>query len=448
LQPQVRVEGQPKMIVTSGERANVAEPAHWSPATKLAFRFACVFFPLYNLWVPLHFIPIPFLVQANRAFWNTLVSWTAANVLHVPLIFSPLNSTTGSKDTTANYVQLLCYLAVAALITLVWSVLDRKRPNYERLYEWFRLYLRMVLAAIMIPYGAAKLFPAQFPAPSLSTLLEPYGNSSPMRLLWTFMGASPSYSFFAGAVEVLGGALLIVPQLTTLGALISAAAMTNVLMLNIGYDVPVKIFTFNLVLMSIVLVLPDLRRLADFFVFNHRVEPAVVRPLFRRKRLNQIALALQLLFGIVLLSQDLYHRERDARRMAEIRAETPLYGIWSVEEFTVDGQVRPPLLTDPLRWQRIIVESSDGLTVQPMGGLQEYFGLRIDPPGKSFSISKPNDWMWRADFGYDNPQPDVLNLKGQMDGHQIAATLRRVDESQFLLLNRGFHWINEYPVNH
>ena len=100
---------------------------------------------------------------------------------------------------------------------LVWSVADRKRPNYERLYDWFRLYLRMVLAAIMIPYGAAKLFQAQFPAPSLSTLLEPYGDSSPMHLLWTFMGASPSYSFFAGAVEVLGGALLIVPRLTTLG---------------------------------------------------------------------------------------------------------------------------------------------------------------------------------------------------------------------------------------
>ena len=63
-------------------------------------------------------------------------------------------------------------------------------------------------------------------------------------------------------------------------------------------------------------------------------------------------------------------------------------------------------------------------------------------------MSKPNDWMWRTEFTYDNPQPDVLTLKGQMDGHQIAATLRRVDESQFLLLNRGFHWINEYPVNH
>lgn len=447
MQPQVQVEGQPLIPAPLTEATSATVPPRWSLATKVAFRFACLFFLLFNLWIPLHFIPIPFLVSANSSFWSMLTRWTAAHVLHVRLVFSPLNSTTGSKDTTASWVQLLCYLVVSAVVTLIWSVLDRKRPNYERLYAWFRLYLRMVMAAMMISYGAAKLFPQQFPAPSLSTLLEPYGKSSPMHLLWTFMGASPIYTFFAGAVELLGGVLLIVPQLTTLGALISAAAMSNVFMLNIGYDVPVKIFTFNLVMMAVVLVLPDLQRLADFFVFNRQLEPAVDRPLFKRKRLNQIALAVQVLFGIVLLSQDLYHRQQDVARVAEARAQTPLYGIWSVEEFSVDGQVRPPLLTDTMRWQRIIVQSPGIVVVQPMSGSQQYLALNVDPGGKSFGLRKPNDWMWSADFTYENPEPNVLNLKGVMEGHQIEARFLRSDESQFILVNRGFHWINEYPFD-
>ena len=54
-------------------------------------------------------------------------------MLHVQLIYSPLNTTIGSKDTTASYVQLLCYLVTAALVTVVWSVVDHRRPNYERL---------------------------------------------------------------------------------------------------------------------------------------------------------------------------------------------------------------------------------------------------------------------------------------------------------------------------
>lgn len=421
-----------------------AEPPRWSLATKIAFRFACVFFPLYNLWVWLQFIPIPSITSLNHSFWDMVVNWTAAHVLRVHLVYSPLNSATGSKDTTANYVQVLCYFAVVGAVTLIWSLLDRKRPKYERLYDWFRLYLRLTLAAIMIPYGAVKVFPTQFPAPSLSTLLEPYGYSSPMSLLWVFMGASPLYTFFAGAVEVLGGALLVVPRLTLLGALISAAAMVNVLMLNLGYDVPVKLFTFNLVVMAGLLILPDLRRLASFFVLNRRVEPAVTRPLFKRARLNQIALVLQLLFGIGLLSVHLYTAERHARRIVDARTDSPLCGIWSVEQFTADGQVRPPLLTDPLRWRRIIIESHDRLVVQSMSDQPQFFRLNIDPNSKSLSIQKPEDWLSRADFTYDNPRSDALTLKGRMDGHDIAVTFRRFDESQFVLTNRGFHWINEY----
>ena len=87
--------------------------------------------------------------------------------------------------------------------TLLWSVLDRNRPNYSCLHAWLMVYLRMILAIALINYGAVKAFPAQFPEPSLSRLLERYGNTSPTNLLWTFMGASQTYSFFAGAIELL-----------------------------------------------------------------------------------------------------------------------------------------------------------------------------------------------------------------------------------------------------
>ncbi|MGO9515646.1 MAG: hypothetical protein ACLPND_01240, partial [Candidatus Korobacteraceae bacterium] len=124
-----------------------------------------------------------------------------------------------------------------------------------------------------------------------------------------------------------------------------------------------------------------------------------------------------------------------------------LYGIWSVEEFTVDGNARPALLTDPLRWQRLIVEEGGLVAVQPMNGPLSYFRLRLDQPGKEFVLSKPSDWKWRTEFAYENPQPDQLILRGQLDGQPVTAILRRIDESRFLLLNRGFHWVNESALN-
>jgi hypothetical protein len=37
-------------------------------------------------------------------------------------------------------------------------------------------------------------------------------------------------------------------------------------------------------------------------------------------------------------------------------------------------------------------------------------------------------------------------LDGTMDGHTVHMGLRRTDTS-FLLVTRGFHWVQEYPFN-
>ncbi len=69
----------------------------------------------------------------------------------------------------------------------------------------------------MINYGAVKVIKAQFPNPTLDRLLQPFGDASPMGLLWTFMGASESYNIFTGAGELIGGLLLTTRRTTLLG---------------------------------------------------------------------------------------------------------------------------------------------------------------------------------------------------------------------------------------
>src|SRR4029079_8818976 len=99
-------------------------------------------------------------------------------------------------------------------------------------------------------------------------LLEPYGESSPMGLLWTFMGYSLPYNGFTVAAGVVRVFLLFLRRTTTLGALIVSAVMVNVVMLNFCYDVPVKLFSSHLLVMAGILTIPDLRRLAGVLVFN------------------------------------------------------------------------------------------------------------------------------------------------------------------------------------
>jgi hypothetical protein len=97
----------------------------------------------------------------------------------------------------------------------------------------------------------SKVIPIQMPLPSLAALLMPLGDISTYGILWRSIGASPAYEIFAGCAEVLGGVLLIVPRTTMLGALVSLADMTEVWMLNMTYDVPVKLFSFHLFLLAL-----------------------------------------------------------------------------------------------------------------------------------------------------------------------------------------------------
>ena len=244
MQPEICAVGDSNTSVV----AKAARPAspQWNSATKIAFRFAFVYFSLYNFYLPLHFLPFPPFSQIFALYsWacSLAVRLVSLRVLHLSHNFATdyLNTSAGSKDTTFDYVEVLCFFVISVLATVIWSLLDRRRPNYQWLYKWFIVFLRLALAAAMIPYGAAKIFPSQFPEPALSKLLQPYGDSSPTDLFWTFMGASRTYSAFGGATEVLAGILLVVPRLATLGALVATAVMTNVLMLNVGYDVAVKL---------------------------------------------------------------------------------------------------------------------------------------------------------------------------------------------------------------
>ena len=91
-----------------------------------------------------------------------------------------------------------------------------------------------------------------------------------------------------------------------LGALICLADLTQVFMLNMTYDVPVKLFSFHLILLSLFLLAPDIKRLIDLFFLNRTVEPSTQFPLFATPRANRIAVIAQILFGVVLIGQNAY----------------------------------------------------------------------------------------------------------------------------------------------
>ena len=412
----------------------------WSPAKRILFRFAFAYLVLYNFPFPLDYIPSLGIGSLYRRLWRALVPWVGTHLFHADTSTTLPN---GSGDSTYSYMQVFCLLVIASIATVVWTILDRKRLEYIRLHEGLRIYVRFALGMAMIDYGAFKVIKSQFPDPPLDRLLQPMGDASPMGLVWTFMGASRSYGIFAGAAEMIGGLLLTVRRTTLLGALVSLGALSNVVALNFFYDVPAKLYSSHLLAMAVFLIVPDLRRLVDVFVLGRRVEPAEIRPLFRRLWLCRGVLVLRTLLVLgytAFLLNDAYQTNQ-----AGLDSKAPLRGLWNVDELEVNGQARPPLVTDRERWRRVIFRYPATMAVQLMSDSRVRYVLNFDKG--VLKLGKRDDAKWQATLSYTQPKPGLLTLEGTLDGRKIRAKLHWEKPPKFLLTTRGFHWINERPFN-
>jgi hypothetical protein len=419
------------------ETINEQLQQRWHPFVRTGFRFAFVYLLLYNLPFPLTAIPY---VDKAAEWYNSLWSWIVPRVARAAFNKEVATVFNGSGDRTFDYLLVACLLLIALVITVIWTVLDRKRLGYPTLYRWLNLYVRFSLGTTMIGYGAFKVISSQFVAPSLERLMQSYGDSSPMGLLWTFMGASEPYTMFVGFAEMIAGILLFPRKTSTLGALMSVGVLSNVVALNFSYDVPVKLYSMHLLAMAIFLLLPDARRLANFFILNRPAECVREQPLFRRTVWHRGALVLASLFVITVVGMSLY-QSYDQRQFLMSR-RSPLYGIWEVEEFSL-GQSTPAASNQ--RWQRIIFDIPNRITVQTPADPHQRFGLQLDQDKRTLTLRKREDPNWNTVLTYEQVSPEVMTLAGALNGSALTARLRRSEERKFLLTDRGFHWINEAP---
>jgi hypothetical protein len=298
------------------------------------------------------------------------------------------------------------------------------------------VFLRMCVGGPLLYFGAVKVIPVQMPAPPLTELLRPFGQLHPNWVLWLQVGSSYPYEIALGAVELAAGILLFWPRTATLGALLALASMAQVFLYNMTFDVSVKILSFHLLLLSLVLLAPQAQRLANVFVLQRPSQPFTQPALFSTPRANKAATAAQLTLGCWVLVGSLTVSWLAWIHDGGGRAKPALYGIWNVGTFTRDGATVPPLTTQRDRWQRLIIDEPDQLSIQRMDDVIVTKSAVID--ARTITLNG-------VALTIDRRASDRLNLAGQIDGHHVMMTLRRLDLDNFPLRRSGFHWVQEFP---
>ncbi|MGC1782245.1 MAG: hypothetical protein WA708_06990 [Acidobacteriaceae bacterium] len=414
----------------------------WNVATRIAFRFFFVYFVLLCIdivsvliSISTYFLTGKLHMEWLSLLWRGIVPWFGRHVL---LLHQPIAA--GHGDNIFDWTQLVFLLLFAAVVTAIWSVLDRKRTNYAKLYEWLRVVVRLSLAGALIVYGVDKIYPLQFGAVTLSRLATRVGNLDPESMLWMFMAASTGYTIFSGLGELIGAVLLIVPRTANVGAVVTIGVMANVFALNVFYDVPVKIYAANYLLMGLFLLAPELPRLTDVLLFNRATEAAVRPALFRSRRANRWSWMMQLLLGAFFLGINLYAaRGNYVKRVQASAMRPPLYGIWAVNDFSAAGN--PPALSGEKRWQQLIFDRPGVVSIESADGENHGFRLKLDSKQNTLVIVGPGKLPFHANLHFEQPQPPILVLDGTINGNPMHAVLHRIDETKFPLTNTGLHWI-------
>lgn len=257
---------------------------------------------------------------------------------------------------------------VAAIGTFVWTNRDAELENQPSLYYWLRVALRYRLAIAVIAYGFLKFFPLQAPTPSLSNLNTSYGDFSDWKIFSLSLGFVYSYQSFLGLVEIIGGLLLLYRKTATIGTLIILPFTGNVFFSNLAYNGGEYVYSAYLIAIALYLFAFDGIRLFNLLSLEKPTAPNTYNPVLAiawQKTGRLVLKSAFILFFVVIYGfktkegqlEGQYHFPRTAGLKG---AE----GLYNVAEFRLNGQVIPYSKTDPKRWQDVVFEKWNTISIK------------------------------------------------------------------------------------
>ena len=420
------------------------EKKEWSLSRKITTLFVVFYFLLYMFPEPFTEIPgVTELLSVYTKPMEWLILWFGKTILGITTLEKIAQ--TGSGDTTFDYVRLLVIFIISLLATSIVLLVSKKKE----FQSWFNLtwiYSRYYLGLFLIVYGVIKLFEGQFGPPYIGRLEQNYGESSPMGLLWTFMGHSKAYTFFGGLMELIAGLLLLFRRTTIAGALMAFGVMLNVAMMNYCYDVCVKLFSTHLVLLSILILSPYLKKLFQFIFQQKAVQLKIENLIFEKKwqRLTHkiFKIILLSLCAVMIIGMSI----ENATEYEDKDYSKSFDGSYEIKTFIKNGDTIPLLETDTLRWAKIVIEQGV-FGFRTTNKTKTRFSVKTDTIHKKITLTSFDDSTKVYKFDYNRLPEQRVIFKGKYELDTLEIITQQKKRNEYLLNSTSFKWINEYPFN-
>jgi len=158
---------------------------------------------------------------------------------------------------------------IGILLVLSLGITTLVSPKYiQKVLSFSKEAIVVYLAVVLMKYGFDKVFKAQFYLPEPNILYSRFGNLDRDILFWSTMGVSRSYSVWTGGIELLAALLILIYRTRVLGLLIAVGIFINIVAINIGFDISVKLFSLILLLMTVFALKDDWIPIFHFLVLK------------------------------------------------------------------------------------------------------------------------------------------------------------------------------------
>jgi hypothetical protein len=281
------------------------------------------------------------IMQLTSFLKDILLLFSFLGILFIPVDYAliPFQNRVGlffgaSSDT----IEMVYFIAVLLLLACVFAFFipkTRKVQVQNLVFTGIYWYLSLQL----MRYGANKLFKHQFYLPEPNTLFTRVGNLDRDILYWTSMGTSYEYNVFMGIVEILPAVLLLIPRFRFAGLLVSVGVLSNVLAVNIGFDITVKCFSAFLLFLSVFGLFPYKNKIK--FLFGYQPEEMESQQLKSAKSTGSLLNRFIPIFAVLFIfAETLYPYVLSGNFNDDLAPRPFLHGVYkSVEPITHPKQL-------------------------------------------------------------------------------------------------------------
>lgn len=232
------------------------------------------------------FIPFPFnITKVQLSITDFLFGGLIRTIANI--FGNTLKDTRVYSDSSSMYILVLLLFLLAVIISAVLLQVKKWELYRNKFFGFVYRLLLYYLALQLLKYGVDKIFKNQFYLPEPNTLYTPLGQVSKDLLYWSSMGTSHFYNVFMGSLEALAAIFILVKKTRLTGLLMSLVILLNVVAVNFGFDIDVKLYSLFLVYVTAYLLVPYCSRLYQLLLTRApgRSFPAPA-PVFRRNFLS------------------------------------------------------------------------------------------------------------------------------------------------------------------